>query len=112
MSLLVAMVQHTPALVQAALHTLDATNWRRSELFRTSLSDVLRVMQLINSEMDGMWKNSAPRSVPGRLSAHMDLPEQMTSAYNSYRTFIMGTKNQPMFPNGVVYEGVDDKVWI
>jgi hypothetical protein len=36
--------------------------------------------------------------------------EQISSAYNSYRTFIMGTKNQPMFPNGVVYEGVNDEV--
>jgi indoleamine 2,3-dioxygenase len=32
------------------------------------------------------------------------------SEYNNFRTFIMGIQNQPMFPNGVIYEGVDDKV--
>jgi indoleamine 2,3-dioxygenase len=26
--------------------------------------------------------------------------------YKDFRTFIMGTKNQPMFPKGVIYEGV------
>lgn len=29
--------------------------------------------------------------------------------YKEFRTFIMGTKNQPMFPEGVIYEGVSDK---
>lgn len=29
------------------------------------------------------------------------------ASYNSFRAFLMGTKNQPMFPKGVVYEGVD-----
>lgn len=29
--------------------------------------------------------------------------------YLKLRTFIMGIKNQPMFPNGVVYEGVDSQ---
>lgn len=28
--------------------------------------------------------------------------------YNDFRTFIMGIQNQPMFPNGVIYEGVDN----
>lgn len=30
-------------------------------------------------------------------------------AYNNFRTFIMGIKNQSMFPNGVIYEGVNDE---
>lgn len=29
-----------------------------------------------------------------------------SNEYKSFRTFIMGTKNQPMFPNGVLYEGI------
>ena len=37
-----------------------------------------------------MWYRSKPQS------------------YNSIRTFILGIKNQPIFPNGVIYEGVDD----
>jgi len=38
--------------------------------------------------MDTMWNHSSPAD------------------YMKFRTFIMGTKNQPMFPKGVVYEGV------
>jgi len=29
--------------------------------------------------------------------------------YDDFRTFIMGIKNQPMFPKGVIYEGVDSE---
>ena len=45
-------------------------------------------MKVINSVFSTMWYRSQP------------------AAYNSFRAFIMGTKNQPMFPNGVIYEGV------
>jgi indoleamine 2,3-dioxygenase len=54
-------------------------------------------MQTINNIMETMWKRS------------------LSNEYKKFRTFIMGikinnmktgTKNQPMFPNGVVYEGV------
>jgi indoleamine 2,3-dioxygenase len=31
------------------------------------------------------------------------------SDYMNFRTFIMGIKNQPMFPKGVIYEGVTDE---
>jgi len=38
----------------------------------------------------GMWKNSKP------------------SEYLSFRVFIFGITSQSMFPNGVVYEGIND----
>ena len=41
--------------------------------------------------MNTMWKESLPED------------------YDNFRTFIMGTKNQPMFPKGVIYEGVSDE---
>lgn len=37
-----------------------------------------------------MWKNSKP------------------SEYLSFRVFIFGITSQSMFPNGVVYEGIND----
>lgn len=37
-----------------------------------------------------MWKNSKP------------------GEYISFRTFIFGITSQSMFPNGVVYEGIND----
>lgn len=48
-------------------------------------------MKTIQKVMHTMWEESVP------------------SDYNYFRTFIMGTKNQPMFPKGVVYEGVSDE---
>ena len=45
-------------------------------------------MNIINSVFSTMWYRSKP------------------AGYNSFRSFIMGIKNQPMFPNGVIYEGV------
>lgn len=30
-------------------------------------------------------------------------------SYNTFRAFLMGTKNQPMFPKGVVYEGFENQ---
>ena len=35
--------------------------------------------------------------------------ESLPEDYDNFRTFIMGTKNQPMFPKGVVYEGVREE---
>jgi indoleamine 2,3-dioxygenase len=52
---------------------------------------MLKVLKIINKKMDTMWDHSQPVD------------------YNSFRTFIMGTKNQPMFPNGVIYEGVSSE---
>ena len=46
---------------------------------------MLTSMRKINKEMDTMWKKSIPTD------------------YDNFRTFIMGIKNQPMFPNGVKY---------
>lgn len=46
---------------------------------------------MVNISMNTMWKFTKP------------------AKFDSFWTFIMGTKNQPMFPNGVVYKGVDDK---
>jgi hypothetical protein len=64
-------------------------------------------MQFINGEMQGMWKNSAPPSV--RTSFREMSLNKYSIAYNSYQSDIMGTKKQPMFPNGVICEGVDEK---
>ncbi|KAF6817044.1 indoleamine -dioxygenase [Colletotrichum musicola] len=54
------------------------------------LSEVLSSLRKINNTMETMWDKSRPRS------------------YTSFRTFIFGITNQSMFPDGVVYEGVND----
>lgn len=59
---------------------------------KSSLRLVLGTMEKIEANMERMWSNSMPKDYP------------------SYRTFIFGITSQPLFPNGVVYEGCfDDK---
>lgn len=54
------------------------------------LNDILGAMKKINSVMETMWGKSKP------------------TEYTSFRTFIFGITSQSMFPNGVVYEGMND----
>lgn len=92
----VDMVKNSGPLVSgtmAALSALaddaatDATTRRRA--FNEGLRTVLGGMQRVNDVMESMWAKSKPRS------------------YTSFRTFIFGITSQSMFPDGVVYEGVD-----
>ncbi|OMH82480.1 Indoleamine 2,3-dioxygenase 1 [Zancudomyces culisetae] len=87
----VDMVSNSGRLVTAANDTLAAVRKDDRGLFDVSLENYFQGLLTINKAMDTMWK----RSDPGK--------------YNSFRTFIMGTKNQPMFPNGVIYEGSPNK---
>ncbi|KAJ3060224.1 hypothetical protein HK102_009609 [Quaeritorhiza haematococci] len=85
------MVAHTPQLVKGAMEVLDACGRRDVEGFRGGLSQFLEAMKKINGVMDTMWGRSSPED------------------YINFRTFIMGTKAQPMFPKGVIYEGVSSE---
>jgi indoleamine 2,3-dioxygenase len=56
------------------------------------MKNLVSCMKKINAVMEDMWSKSEPRD------------------YLKFRTFIMGIKDQTeMFPNGVIYEGVDPK---
>jgi indoleamine 2,3-dioxygenase len=85
------MVSRTTGVVRATLKTLDACRNDDRYGFNEGMKEYQEVMNSINREMDTMWTRSNP--------AH----------YNDFRTFIMGIKDQPMFPNGVFYEDHDEK---
>ncbi|KAL2918738.1 hypothetical protein HK105_201572 [Polyrhizophydium stewartii] len=87
----VAMVAHSGNQVKHILGALEAAERNDRTRFDQELRGLLSAMQSINRVMDTMWAHSAPED------------------YAKFRTFIMGTKNQPMFPNGVIYEGVSDE---
>ncbi|CAO3681297.1 unnamed protein product [Umbelopsis vinacea] len=87
----VTMVAYSGDLVKHAIGVLDATANNDREKFNNSMRILNRTYEFINNEMEMMWSRSEPGD------------------YMKFRTFIMGTKNQPMFPNGVVYEGVSDE---
>ncbi|TPX58786.1 hypothetical protein PhCBS80983_g02902 [Powellomyces hirtus] len=87
----VAMVAHTGAQVAATVNALNAAAAHDRAAFNTHLIAMRTALQHINAQMETMWRHSSPAD------------------YLKFRTFIMGTKNQPMFPRGVVYEGVSDQ---
>lgn len=87
----VCMVAHTPGLVSATLDILDAAERGYRAAFQKGMLELIDVMNAINQEMETMWRRSSD------------------SEYQNFRTFIMGIKAQPMFPRGVVYEGVSER---
>ncbi|OLN85917.1 Indoleamine 2,3-dioxygenase 1 [Colletotrichum chlorophyti] len=88
------MVKNTGPLVKgtvAALHSAPRPGAAidRAHLNK-GLTEVLAALRKINNTMETMWDKSRPQS------------------YTSFRTFIFGITSQSMFPNGVVYDGVND----
>lgn len=75
--------------VAATLKVLEAAGKKDRPAFLAALKELHAVLATINEVMDTMWARSAPQD------------------YQKLRTFIMGIKDQSMFPNGVLYEGVD-----
>jgi len=87
----VAMVSFSGELVKHSRAILDAASWKDRPEFDNSCRHLHTTLRDINNTMETMWTRSN------------------SEGYNEFRTFIMGTKNQPMFPNGVIYEGVSDE---
>jgi indoleamine 2,3-dioxygenase len=83
------MVSNTPNLVKATLQSLDSARNHDRTGFNEGLRNYQKTMRSINVEMETMWSRSLPED------------------YAKFRVLIMGIKNQPMFPNGVFYEGRD-----
>lgn len=84
----VAMVAHTGTQVKNTDLVIKAAEAKNREQLNAALDSYLANLQTINTIMETMWARSAPQD------------------YMKLRTFIMGTKDQPMFPKGVIYEGV------
>ncbi|RDA83122.1 hypothetical protein CP532_2739 [Ophiocordyceps camponoti-leonardi (nom. inval.)] len=92
------MVKHSGPLVAGAMDCLDVASHAGSALgsveertaLNKGLSAMLSAMVSINGVMETMWAKSRP------------------TEYTSFRTFIFGITSQSMFPNGVVYEGLND----
>lgn len=85
----VTMVSSTPAIVDSAQDAIKAAAAKDREALNKAFVDYYNTMLAINKEMDTMWGRSLPED------------------YQHFRVFIMGTKDQPMFPNGVMYETRD-----
>ncbi|GJJ10032.1 hypothetical protein Clacol_004258 [Clathrus columnatus] len=90
----VDMVAHSGQLVSAAEDAIAAANNNDRDAFNNALSRLHKTYRLINNSMETMWGRSKPAD------------------YLKFRSFIFGTApkaDNPMFPNGVIYEGVGDE---
>lgn len=83
------MVKNSGPLVAGTVEALDAAHDNR-EALNAAMRKQLGALEKINATMETMWMKSKPRD------------------YTSFRTFIFGITSQSMFPNGVVYEGIND----
>lgn len=88
----VHMVQETGPLVSGAVRLLSTIEGdpRDRPMAAEAFTAMLEAMTKIENAMESMWSHSLPKD------------------YLSYRTFIFGITNQSMFPEGVVYEGIND----
>ncbi|KAI1176618.1 indoleamine 2,3-dioxygenase-like protein [Nemania sp. FL0916] len=93
----VDMVKNSGPIIAGTMAALSALGDQnvtdplmQRKTFNDGLSTVLGAMQKVNRVMETMWGKSKPRS------------------YTSFRTFIFGITSQSMFPDGVVYEGIND----
>ncbi|KMU91207.1 indoleamine 2,3-dioxygenase family protein [Coccidioides immitis H538.4] len=85
------MVKESYALISGAvriLNSLDTVKDRKE--INDAYRQILTAMTKIEECMEDMWKNSKP------------------TEYLAFRVFIFGITSQSMFPNGVVYEGIND----
>lgn len=88
----VHMVEKTAPLINGAVSLLSAIEDApaNTDAVHQAFHNMLSAMQKIEASMENMWTHSLPKD------------------YNSYRTFIFGITNQSMFPNGVIYEGINN----
>ncbi|KAL2010940.1 hypothetical protein VTN00DRAFT_3658 [Thermoascus crustaceus] len=87
----VDMVKESPALISGAVKVLDTIEQGGPRIeVNDGFREILKAMEKIEECMEDMWSNSKP------------------SEYLAFRVFIFGITSQSMFPNGVVYEGIND----
>lgn len=83
----VTINKYSGELVRAGMNVLRYCELKDRANFNKSLELMRDVLLFMNNEFERMYSESDPDD------------------YNVFRTFIMGIKNQPMFPKGVIYEG-------
>lgn len=84
------LVDGTTSCLKALDNAAGLSALQQRHAFNAGLRTVVGAMQKVNNVMETMWMKSKPRS------------------YTSFRTFIFGITSQSMFPDGVVYEGIND----
>jgi indoleamine 2,3-dioxygenase len=113
----VDMVKETGALISGALRVVDNIEQQgRREDINDGFREILRAMEKIEASMESMLSLGMRHSpCNNSLSLHCTKLTYIAmwgnskpAEYLSFRVFIFGITNQSMFPNGVIYDGVED----
>ena len=120
----VDMVKESPALIDATVRILNTLEREADrEEVNDGLREILRAMEKVEACMEGtfscptrgqkgVFSRYYPKKSGGeQLLIHRRLgmwKNSKPSEYLSFRVFIFGITSQSMFPNGVVYEGIND----
>lgn len=111
------MVKETAPLVNGAVKVLDAIEQGQRSAANDGFREILKAMEKIETCMEGMFTSSSSNlsclsHVPSYTLADNAETEMWKNSkpsdYLSFRVFIFGITSQSMFPNGVVYEGIND----
>ena len=85
------MLEQSGKIIEYMCDIFNAVEANDRSHFNKALANMVNNSKIINRNMDTMWELSSPKK------------------YNDIRTFIMGSKNQPMYPNGILYKGVSEE---
>jgi indoleamine 2,3-dioxygenase len=85
----VSIVSHSHKLIEHTNNILEFIEQNDRTGFNEEMIKLNKTMELMTGKMKHMWRVSNPN--------HFD----------SFRVFLMGIKNSPLFPKGVIYRGVD-----
>ena len=120
----VDMVKESPALIDATVRILNTLEGGADRgQVNDGLRQILRAMEKVEACMEGtsLCPIQGQRDAVSRCYPKVTGGEQLLmdgwlgmwknskpSEYLSFRVFIFGITSQSMFPNGVVYEGIND----
>lgn len=104
----VDMVKETAPLIHGAVQILDGVEHdSRRAAVNEGFREILKAMEVIEASMEGMFSFICTSS--RYLQRKTDMWKNSKPAdYLTFRVFIFGITSQSMFPNGVIYEGIND----
>lgn len=112
----VDMVKESGGLIDGTLKVIDTLDQHGPrEQINDGFREILRAMQKIEAAMEGMFFFHSCRTT-STWPKHKNSTELFAdmwanskpAEYLSFRVFIFGITSQSMFPNGVIYEGVEN----
>ena len=82
------IVNYSGRIIKASALMLEAVQNDQRKAFNKGMEEMVEMLKGINTELMQMWKRCS------------------MEGFNSFRMFLMGVRNNPALPKGVLFEGV------